>query len=120
MLIGEIRRIHAENYGVYGYRKMHQAMRRAGWDIGRDQTARLMKVGGLEGVRRGRKALTTTPSGVSDRRPDLVERDFTALGPNQLRPEVRSRIVAAQERFDDIDDRTSTAELDGLAAELAG
>ncbi|MGP5638508.1 IS3 family transposase [Brachybacterium tyrofermentans] len=120
VLIGEIRRIHAENYGVYAYRKMHQAMRRAGWDIGRDQTARLMKVGGLEGVRRGRKALTTTPSGVSDRRPDLVERDFTALGPNQLRPEVRSRIVAAQERFDDIDDRTSTAELDGLAAELAG
>lgn len=84
VLIGEIRRIHAENYGVYGYRKMHQAMRRAGWDIGRDQTARLMKVVGLEGIRRGRKALTTTPSGVSDRRPDLVERDFTALGPNQL------------------------------------
>lgn len=84
VLIGEIRRIHAENYGVYGYRKMHQAMCRAGWDIGRDQTARLMKVVGLEGIRRGRKALTTTPSGVSDRRPDLVERDFTALGPNQL------------------------------------
>ena len=84
VLIVEIRRIHAENYGVYGYRKMHQAMRRAGWDIGRDQTARLMKVVGLEGVSLGHKALTTTPTGVSDSRPDLVERDFTALGPNQL------------------------------------
>ncbi|MGO0603591.1 IS3 family transposase [Brevibacterium linens] len=84
VLIGEIRRLHAENYGVYGYRKMHQAMRRAGWEIGRDQTARLMKVAGLEGVRRGRKAITTTPSGTPDHRPDLVERDFTALGPNQL------------------------------------
>ena len=80
MLIGEIRRLHAENYGFYGYRKMHQAMRRAGWEIGRDQTARLRKVAGLEGVRRGRKAITTTP----DHRSDLAERDFTALGPNQL------------------------------------
>ncbi|MFC3244904.1 IS3 family transposase [Gordonia humi] len=43
MLIEDMQRIHAENYSVYGYRKMHHAMRRAGWDIGRDQTARLMK-----------------------------------------------------------------------------
>ena len=82
--VGEIRRIHAENYSVYGYRKMHHAMRRAGWDIGRDQTARLMKVAGLEGIRRGRKAITTTPSKAPDHRPDLVGRDFTALAPNQL------------------------------------
>ena len=34
--------IHAENYGVYGVRKMWHAMRRAGWDVGRDQVARLM------------------------------------------------------------------------------
>lgn len=84
MLIGEIRRIRDENYGVYGYCKMHQAMRRAGWDIGRDQTARLMRVAGLEGFHRGRKALTTTPSAAPDHRPDLVERDFIALGPNRL------------------------------------
>ncbi|MCG7308016.1 IS3 family transposase [Brachybacterium sp. ACRRE] len=82
MLIGEIRRVHAENYGVDGYRKVHQAMRRAGWEMGRDQTARLMKVAGLEGVRRGRKALTTT--GAPDHCPDLVERDFSAQGPNLL------------------------------------
>uniref|UniRef100_UPI0040493364 IS3 family transposase n=1 Tax=Brachybacterium sp. GPGPB12 TaxID=3023517 RepID=UPI0040493364 len=49
MLVEEIRRIHAENYGVYGYRKMHHAMRRAGWEVGRDQTARLMKAAGLCG-----------------------------------------------------------------------
>ncbi|GAB2568735.1 IS3 family transposase [Leucobacter ruminantium] len=38
----EIARLHAENYGVYGRRKMHALMRRQGWDIGRDQTERLM------------------------------------------------------------------------------
>lgn len=84
VLVEEIRRIHAENYGVYGYREMHHAMRRAGWEVGRDQTARLMKAAGLCGIRRGRKVFTTSPAGGLDRRPDLVERNFTAAGPNQL------------------------------------
>ena len=39
ILIEEIRRVHAVNYSVCGVRKMHQAMRRAGWEIGRDQVA---------------------------------------------------------------------------------
>lgn len=84
VLTNELRRIHGENYGVYGYRKMWHAMRRAGWDIGRDQTARLMRRAGLTGVRRGRKAITTIPTSTPDHRPDLVERDFTAAGPNRL------------------------------------
>ena len=80
----ELRRIHAENYGVYGYRKMWHAMRRAGWEIGRDQVARLMKAAGLTGVRRGRKPVTTRPSVEPDHRPDLVKRQFVAQGPNRL------------------------------------
>ena len=47
ILIEELRRIHAENYSVYGVRKMHHAMARAGWQIGRDQVARLMRAAGL-------------------------------------------------------------------------
>ncbi|TFH97808.1 hypothetical protein E4A49_11825 [Micrococcus lylae] len=49
LLIEELKRIHAENYSVYGVRKMHHAMVRAGWEIGRDQVARLMKAAGVEG-----------------------------------------------------------------------
>lgn len=49
VLLPEIKRIHAQNYSVYGVRKMHQAMPRAGWQIGRDRTARLMRVAGLSG-----------------------------------------------------------------------
>ncbi|GAA4685788.1 IS3 family transposase [Gordonia humi] len=84
MLIEDMQRIHAENYSVYGYRKMHHAMRRAGWDIGRDQTARLMKTAGLHGVRRGRTPMTTTRAESPDGRPDLVKREFAAAGPNRL------------------------------------
>lgn len=84
LLVPEIRRIHAENYSVYGVRKMHQAVVRAGWVIGRDHVARLMKLAGVEGVRRGRKPITTRPAGEPDTRPDLVERRFTAERPHQL------------------------------------
>jgi putative transposase len=46
--------LHWANYGVYGVRKMHAALRRDGVEVGRDQTARLMRQLGLAGVRRGR------------------------------------------------------------------
>ncbi|MBB5750081.1 transposase InsO family protein [Micrococcus sp. TA1] len=84
VLAEELRRIHAENYGVYGYRKMWHAMRRAGWDLGRDQVARLMKAAGLQGVRRGRRPVTTRPAVEPDHRPDLVKRQFAAQAPNRL------------------------------------
>lgn len=84
VLISEIRRVHAENYGVYGARKIWHAMRRQGWDVGRDQCARLMRAAGLAGVVRGRKPRTTQPASEPDQRPDLVERDFHAAGPNRL------------------------------------
>ena len=84
MLVEELRRIHQENDSVYGVRKMWHAMRHAGWDVGRDQVARLMKITGLQGVRRGRKPVTTRPEAGVDQRPDLVERKFVADRPQQL------------------------------------
>jgi hypothetical protein len=40
----QIAAVHAANYGVYGVRKMHAALRRDGLSVGRDQTGRLMCV----------------------------------------------------------------------------
>ena len=42
------------------------------------------RAAGLQGVRRGRKPVTTRPAQVPDARPDLVERRFTAEQPNRL------------------------------------
>lgn len=84
LLIPELVKIHEENYGVYGVRKMWHAMRRAGWSIGRDQTYRLMKIAGVAGAHRGREPVTTRAATVVDDRPDLVNRDFTATSPNRL------------------------------------
>ena len=61
LLVPEIARLHAENYGVYGVRKMHALMRRQGWDIGRNQTARLMRIAGVQGVKRSKKVFITRP-----------------------------------------------------------
>ena len=54
-----ILRVHAENFGVYGVRKVWWQLLREGFDVGRDRVARSMRRLGLEGVRRGRRVKTT-------------------------------------------------------------
>jgi putative transposase len=84
LLGAEMVRLHAENYGVYGVRKMHALMRRQGWVIGRDQTGRIMRSLGLRGVKRSKRVFTTKsdPAGVKPL--DLVQRRFTAAAPRRL------------------------------------
>ncbi|WP_169833291.1 IS3 family transposase [Corynebacterium phocae] len=77
-------KIHKENYGVYGYRKMYHALRREGIDIGRDRTARLMRLAGISGKGKGSSPKTTRPARREDTRLDLVNREFTADAPNRL------------------------------------
>ena len=84
LLKPEVARLHAENYGVYGVRKMHALLKRQGWNIGRDQTARLMRDLALRGVKRSKKVFTTRPNKAADLPKDLVNRDFTAAGPGRL------------------------------------
>lgn len=72
------------NYSVYGRRKLAKAARKAGLGIGRDQVARLMRAQGIRGASRARKRFTTHADPVAVRAPDLVRRDFSATGPDQL------------------------------------
>jgi putative transposase len=60
-LIPHIRRVHRENYGAYGVRKLHKALRREGFEVARCSVARLMRQESLQGMRRGRKKRTTIP-----------------------------------------------------------
>ena len=85
-LVETIRRVHEANFCAYGYRKMHLALRRAGVaDVGRDRVKRLMRQHGIQGAkRRGKRWKTTIPDAQAARRPDLVERDFTAARPDEL------------------------------------
>jgi transposase InsO family protein len=73
------------NRKVYGAHKLWKAARRAGHDIGRDQTARLMRIAGITGVVRGRHSTTTTTRDKhAARHPDLCERAWdTPTAPDQ-------------------------------------
>ncbi|WP_269779759.1 IS3 family transposase [Mycobacterium intracellulare] len=44
---------------VYGVNKVHRAMKRQGWNVGREQTRRLTKKAGLRGVQRGKPVFPT-------------------------------------------------------------
>jgi putative transposase len=84
-LLGRIRELHAANYYAYGYRRMWKALRRAGEQVPRCRVQRLMRANGMVGAkRRGKPWRITKPDTQAGRRPDLVQRDFAAIGPNEL------------------------------------
>jgi len=83
-LKAEIRRVHAENYAVYGARKLWRQLNREGHLVARCTVERLMRQMGLAGRVRGKKKRTTIPADVALRPADLVDRHFSATRPNQL------------------------------------
>jgi transposase InsO family protein len=84
-LLEVIRETHEKNYEAYGYRRTWKALLRAGEQAPRCRVQRLMAANGIRGAkRRGKPWRTTTPDPQGARRPDLVERDFTAERPNEL------------------------------------
>jgi len=84
-LLGRIRELHAANYCAYGYRRMWKTLKRAGERVPRCRVQRLMRANGIVGAkRRGKQWRTTQADPQALRRPDLVQRDFTASRPNRL------------------------------------
>ena len=81
-LLPIITEVHRDNYGVYGVRKMWRALLRRGEQVGRDQVARLMRLGRLRGATRA-KRLKRGPAVVPGfRSPDLVRRDWVREAPD--------------------------------------
>jgi putative transposase len=84
-LVERIDELHAANYHAYGYRRTWKALRREGVQVGRDRVKRLMRARGIQGAkRRGEPWKTTKADPRAQRRPDLVQRDFSADAPNRL------------------------------------
>lgn len=73
----QISRVHADNFGVYGVRKVWRQLHREGIPVARCTVARLMHGLGLQGIRRGRS------DDGHERADDLLQRDFTASRPNE-------------------------------------
>lgn len=84
-LVPAIAQVHEDNLGVYGARKVHAELNRAGITVARCTVERLMRAEGLRGIPREKTRKTTHAEGAETPRPaDLVERQFVAAAPNQL------------------------------------
>jgi putative transposase len=85
LLMKAVRTIHLGSRETYGAPRVHAELRARGERHGRKRIARLMRDAGLPGVSRRRGGITTTRRDKTARpAPDLVDRDFTASGPNRL------------------------------------
>ena len=80
----EILRVHKDNFGVYGARKLWRQLNREGVPVARCTVERLMKELQLAGVRRGKRRRTTIPDETVPRPADLVERKLRVTNPNEL------------------------------------
>ena len=80
----EIERVFAENFEVYGARKVWRQMMREGFDVARCTVERLMKGMGLAGVIRGKPVRTTISDKSAPCPLDRVNRVFHAPAPNRL------------------------------------
>ena len=83
-LAAEIRRSHARSRGTYGVPRVHADLAEAGFHVSRKRVARLMRADHLAGVHRRRFVRTTIRDEDAAPFPDLVNRDFTATGPDRL------------------------------------
>jgi putative transposase len=84
ILKSAIARIHADNHGVYGARKVWLALNREGLCVARCTVERLTGELGLSGAVRGKARRTTTADPTAPRPADLVQRQFAPPAPNRL------------------------------------
>ncbi len=80
----KIRRVHDENFQVYGARKIWRQLYREGESVARCTVERLMRDMGLQGAVRGKPVKTTVSDKAAPCPQDKVNRQFQAPRPNAL------------------------------------
>ena len=85
VLVERIRAIHAESDATYGMPRVRAELIDQGVKVNGKRVARLMRANAIRGVSRRRSFVVTTQRDQRQRpAPDLVKREFTADGANQL------------------------------------
>ena len=85
VLLGQIRQAHAASDATYGVPRIQAELADQGIKAGHNRIAAVMRAHGLRGVSRRRGWCVTTKRDKERRpAPDLVQREFTATGINQL------------------------------------
>jgi len=84
VLIEKIRHYHRMSDGSYGAPRILEDLQEEGVDVGQKRVARLMRAAGLQGVTRRKVIWTTIRKPGAQPAPDLVQRNFSVDGPDQL------------------------------------
>jgi putative transposase len=80
-----IRAVHTESDATYGMPRVRAELIDQGMKVSRQRVARLMRLAHIRGVSRRRAWVVTTRRDKDNKpAPDLVKREFKAIGPNQL------------------------------------
>ena len=83
-LTAVIGQVHTWSRGTRGVPRMVRELRDRGQPVNPKRVARLMRKAGLQGVSRRKSAGTTRRDADAPAAPDLVDRDFSASGPDAL------------------------------------
>ena len=84
-LLEDIRLVHAQSSGCYGAPRVHAVLRRRGRPVGRSRIERLMRRAGICGLAAlPRRTRTTDSRHNYPIAPNRLQRNFTALAPNQV------------------------------------
>jgi putative transposase len=84
VLLAAIEEIHKESDKTYGAPRIHAELEERGPQASLNRVARVMKEAEIQGVSPRKWKRTTLRAKGTRPAPDLVDRDFTATGPNQL------------------------------------
>ncbi len=83
-LLRRMREIHRFSRETYGQPRMQAELRDDGWRVNHKRVLRLMRLDGLQGATRRKKWRTTKRDRYARPAPDLIERDFSVEGRDQL------------------------------------
>ena len=84
VLAAKLEAAHEESRGTYGVPRLHAELAAQGEHVGKKRVARLMHDAGLVGISPRKSTFTTVRDPAGHPSDDLVKRDFSASGPDQL------------------------------------
>ena len=84
VLTERITQIHGDSKQTYGYRRIADELNDQGENVGDDRVYRLMKQADIKGLTRRKFHRTTRRDKRERPAPDLLNRDFTANGPDEV------------------------------------
>jgi putative transposase len=84
VLSAKLETSHEESRGTYGAPRLHAELIAGGEQVGKKRVVRLMRAAGLVGISPRKATFTTVRDPAGRPSDDLVKRDFTATGPDQL------------------------------------